>query len=82
MSHLHLSENTNNTCNSDSNNTNCNFNQTQLDEKKLLLIFLQLVQSRQKRLRTQRKNYSALVPWLYPAEETSKVKILAKLALK
>ena len=78
MSHLHINENMNNICNTNSNNTNSSLDQTQLDEKKLLLIFLQLVQSRQKKLKTQRKNYCTLVPSLYPSEETNKVRTLGQ----
>ena len=66
----------NNICNTNSNNTNSSLDQTQLDEKKLLLIFLQLVQSRQKKLRTQRKNYCTSVPSLYRTEDSNKVKTL------
>jgi hypothetical protein len=81
MSHLHLNENMNNICNTNSNNTNSSLGQTQRDEKKLLLIFLQLVQSRQKRLRTQRKNYSTLVPSLYSSEEANTVRAICQVKM-
>ena len=46
-----------------------NLKQRELVEKQLLVVFLQLARSRQKRLRNQRKNHRSIISASFPSEE-------------
>ena len=60
MSQLHRCISANDVYSTRQESYNFNLHQVNLRDKQLLLIFLQLVQSRQKRLINQRKNHCAL----------------------
>jgi len=66
----------NHKCNTKFKNYYSTSSTSRLNEKQLLLIFLQLVQSRQKRLRNQRKNHCSFISSNTPfSEETVKTAI-------